>query len=242
MDFIYDPNDRDDPANWPVGDAPAFIGVDVGWIRDYSCIITTTVHNFSGNSILAVRHIQQLPLGATSKEVCDAAVKAALGYRNCRIILDTTNSQPLAAELAGRFGESEAPKRIICASISAGHEHADAPTTVPVSVGAARAQLMRWTVSKSRLIEQIAAEAANGSIKFTKSGDAEKLAHEMSRIERIERKNGYVSYASPEGDTKLHDDLVMALSLSIFGCRRLAPVKSRVSRPRSPRYNSLAWT
>jgi hypothetical protein len=240
MEFVYDPNDRDDPANWPLGDAPTFIGVDVGWLHDHSCIVTTSVHNFSGNSILAVRNIQQLPLGATSKEVCDAVVKAALGYGNCRIILDTTNSQPLAAELAGRFGK-EAPKRIICAAITASHEHADAPTQMPVSLGASRAFLMRWGLSKSRLIEQIAAEAANGSIKFTKSGDAEKLAQEMSRIERVERKSGHVTYASPEGDAKLHDDLVAALGLSLFGCRRLAPVRSPVTRPRREKFSSKAW-
>lgn len=241
MEFVFDPNDRDDPANWPVGDAPVFLGVDVGWLRDYSCIVTTGVHSIGGNSVLGVRHIRQLDLGATSKELCDAIVTEAMSYRNSRIVLDTTNSLPLAAELAGRFG-NEAPKRIICAAISAAHEHADAPTVVQVSLGAARAALMRWTVSKSRLIEQIAAEAGNGSIRFTKSGDAEKLAQEMSRIERVERKNGHVSYASPEGDTKLHDDLVAGLGLSLFGCRRLAPPKHKVARSRPPRFSAAAWT
>jgi hypothetical protein len=78
-------------------------------------------------------------------------------------------------------------------------------------------------------------------LRFAHAGDWEALRDELASMERTVRASGSASYSAPANK---HDDLVLALSLSIWGCRRLArPAPRRRSfgakgRPPSP----LAWT
>jgi hypothetical protein len=69
-------------------------------------------------------------------------------------------------------------------------------------------------------------------------GDWEKLRDELHGMERTARRSGNVSYAAGAGK---HDDLVMALSLAVFGCRRLIAPR-RIRRMRKGTISAAAWS
>ncbi len=76
-------------------------------------------------------------------------------------------------------------------------------------------------------IEQIGVELDAGSLRFAKMGDWEQLRHELGRLQREVRESGSISYSAPVGE---HDDLVAALSLCVYGCRRLVPIRRPPTR------------
>ena len=53
------------------------------------------------------------------------------------------------------------------------------------------------------------------------------------------RVSGTVSYAAPEGQ---HDDLVLALSLCVFGARRLVAMPRPIALGRRSGFDKRAWT
>ena len=117
--------------------------------------------------------------------------------------------------------------------------HVDQAEALHVSEGGLKSAVRRWTLSKGELVETIAAELGNNSLRIARIGDWEILQQELSTIERTVRASGSASYSAPPGK---HDDLVMALSLAVFGCRRLGrPVPLRRNSIRK-RVSSLAWT
>jgi hypothetical protein len=101
-----------------------------------------------------------------------------------------------------------------------------------------RAAIPRWTLSKAELIETVGAEIDNGSLRIAQTGDWAVLSAELASIERTVRASGSVAYGAPTGK---HDDLVIALALATFGCRRLV-ARNRVQRPRRERVTSQGWT
>ena len=58
-------------------------------------------------------------------------------------------------------------------------------------------------------------------------------------MEQTVRASGTVTYAAPEGQ---HDDLVPALSLCVFGARRLVAMPRRFAPGRRPGFDKRAWT
>ena len=87
----------------------------------------------------------------------------------------------------------------------------------------------------------MAAELSGKSLRLTKSGDAEKLRSELEHLEREVRRSGSVSFAAAQGH---HDDLVCALGLAVFGCRRFGSTRPRnIRKPiGSGRMPAGAWT
>jgi hypothetical protein len=110
---------------------------------------------------------------------------------------------------------------------------------MPIAIGNLRAAVPRWTLSKSELIEQVDAEMRMKALRIAKSGAWEDLQDELSTLGRVVRASGSASFSAPSGK---HDDLVIALALSVFGCRRLGRHADRRSRLPRPRISSLAWT
>jgi hypothetical protein len=53
------------------------------------------------------------------------------------------------------------------------------------------------------------------------------------------RASGTVSYAAPEGQ---YDDLVLALSLCVFGARRLVAMPRPFAMGRRQSFSKAAWT
>ena len=120
--------------------------------------------------------------------------------------------------------------------VNAAH-HAAAPSPMPVSVGTMRIALPRWTLSKRELIETTAMEL--GSLRIAKTGDWELLRDELQAMEQTVRESGTVSYSAPEGH---HDDLVIALSLCVFGARRLVAMPRPFAMGRRQSFSKAAWT
>ena len=58
-------------------------------------------------------------------------------------------------------------------------------------------------------------------------------------MEQTVRESGTVSYAAPEGH---HDDLVVALSLAVFGARRLVAMPRPFALSRRSGFDKRAWT
>jgi hypothetical protein len=80
---------------------------------------------------------------------------------------------------------------------------------------------------KNELVETITAELGNNSLRISRAGDWEALQEELSTLERNVRASGSAFYSSPPGK---HDDLVLALSLSAFGCRKLGRPANPIAR------------
>jgi hypothetical protein len=127
---------------------------------------------------------------------------------------------------------------LIAAALTGALSHAAQPTPMPIAIGGLKSAVRRWTLSKSELAETIAAELGNNSLPIAWVGDWEVLQGELSTMERGVRASGSAFYSAPLGK---HDDLVMAMSLAVFGCRRFG--RPLIRRPhRSARVSSAAWT
>ena len=229
----YNPND---PTNWSCSAGHGFtLGLDLGFASDHSAIVIGGVWSQAQHAI-GIVEIQQLPLGTPMNEVADRAVDLARPYK-AKIIVDLSNNSAFAALLAARLGQNPA-NHMIAAKITGAGSHANAPTPMPVSMAGMRAAVPCWNLSKRELIETVAAEMDNNSLRLGKTGDWQRLQGELATMEREVRKSGSVAFSAPDGK---HDDLVTALSLCVFGCRRFG----RASPTRSPKqvpFSSEAWT
>ena len=153
---------------------------------------------------------------------------------------DLSNNSGFAQLLAPLLGERPA-NRLLAAVITAMGTHAAQTVPMAITVNGKTAGIPRITLSKRELIETIGAEFDTGTLRLGRVGDWEALRHELGRLQRVARQSGSVSYQAAEGE---HDDLVTALSLALYGCRQLAPLRrpgqTRVQRP--SRFSPAAWT
>jgi hypothetical protein len=229
----YDPND---PRSWDLHAASGLVaGLDVGMMQDHSALVLGGVWPQAQNAI-GIVEISRLPLGTSLTEVAEQA--AALSRRsNARIVCDRSNNSGFATLLGPLLGERPA-NRLLCGVISGAGTHAAQPMPMPITVAGKTVGVPRITLSKRELIEQIGVELDAGSLRVARVGDWEQLRHELGRLQREVRQSGNVSYSAPAGE---HDDLVAALSLCVYGCRRLVSVR-KPAATRSPRISSAAWT
>ncbi|MGD9545181.1 MAG: hypothetical protein AB7F41_02815 [Methylocystis sp.] len=65
------------------------------------------------------------------------------------------------------------------------------------------------------------------------------LREELTSMQHNVRRSGSIAYSAPSGK---HDDLIMALSLAVFGLRRIggAPARRRAQKRDAP--SALGWT
>jgi hypothetical protein len=226
-----------DPSTWPRLSASNFIvGLDVGMHADHSAFVLAGVWPQASDAI-AVIDVKQFPLGIPLEDVADQVSTVARDNR-ATVVVDSTNNSAFAGVLAARLPQP-AVNWLITAAITSALSHAAQPTPMLIAIGGLRSAVRRWTLSKGELVETIAAELGNNSLRIARIGDWEILQQELSTIERTVRASGSASYSAPPGK---HDDLVMALSLAVFGCRRLGrPVPLRRNSIRK-RVSSLAWT
>jgi hypothetical protein len=233
--MIYSPVD---PSTWsPLAASNFVVGLDVGLHTDYSALVLGGVWPQAGDAI-GVVGIRQFPLATPLEDVADEAAKVARDNR-ATVAVDATNNSAFAGVLAARLPQP-AVNWLISAAITGALSHAAQPTPMPIAIGGLKSAVRRWTLSKSELVETIAAELGNGSLRIARVGDWGVLQEELSTMERTVRASGSAYYSAPAGK---HDDLVMALSLAVFGCRRLG--RSVIPRRRnrmSGRVSSLGWT
>jgi hypothetical protein len=107
-----------------------------------------------------------------------------------------------------------------------------------VSLGGQRPAIRRSSLSKKELVESVSAELDSGTLRIGQAGDWEALRDELMGMERTVRQSGSVAYSAPQGR---HDDLALALSLCLFGLRRMgSPARRR--HIQKQRMSALAWT
>jgi hypothetical protein len=228
-----------DPTQWPRGSAYSMcIGLDIGMAQDHSALIAAGAWRSAAQSVLGVFNIKQFKLGTPLDEVADATAEAARSLR-CPVVFDASNNSAFASILAVRFGANPA-NSLIAGVITNAVDHASQPTSMILSLMGLRAAIPRWTLSKRELVESTAAEIDGGTLKIGRVGDWEALREELTAVERTVRQSGSIGYSAPAGK---HDDLVMALSLAVFGLRRLGTASGgrRRVQKKEPA-SALAWT
>jgi hypothetical protein len=227
-----------DPSTWDKYAASGFVvGLDVGIQADHSALVLAGVWPGAQN-VIGVVDIKRFPLGEPLETVADEAAKIARENR-ARVVFDVSNNSAFAGVLAARMPRG-AENFIVGAAITNAAAHAMQPTPMLVTVAGQRAAVRRWTLSKAELVETVAAEFGAKSLSLARAGDWELLHDELIGMERTIRASGSASYGAPAGK---HDDLVMALALSAWGCRRFEPAhggRARISSRRAP--SALAWT
>jgi hypothetical protein len=226
-----------DPSTWPPHAASNFVvGPDIGMHADHSALVLAGVWPAAAHAI-GVVGVKQFPLGTPLEDVADEAVGIARDA-HATVVVDATNNSAFAGVMAVRLPQPEV-NHLIAAAITSALAHAAQPTPMPIAIGGLTSAVRRWTLSKSELVETIAAELGNKSLRIAHAGDWEILQKELGTMERTVRASGSAAYSAPPGK---HDDLVMALALAVFGCRRLGRQAAQRSRPPRPRIPSAAWT
>jgi len=226
-----------DPSTWsPLAASSFVVGLDVGMHADHSAFVLAGVWPQASDAI-GVVDIKQFQLGTPLEFVADQVATVARDNR-AMVVVDATNNSAFAGVLAARLPQP-AVNWLVAAAITSALSHAAQPTPMPIAIGGLKSAVRRWTLSKSELVETIAAELGNNSLRITRIGDWEVLQQELSAVERNVRASGSAFYSAPPGK---HDDLVMALALCAFGCRRLGRQAARRLRPARPRISSAAWT
>ena len=220
-----------DPSTWSRQAASSFVvGLDVGMHADHCALVLAGVWLLAPPTI-GIVDVKQFPLGTPLEEVADEVAQAVRENR-AKAVVDSTNNSAFVGMLAARLPQP-AVNHLVAAAITGALTHAAQPTPMLIAIGGVRSAVQRWTLSKSELIETIAAEMSGNSLRIARTGDWEVLQAELQAMERTVRASGSASYSAPPGK---HDDLVMALSLAVFGCRRFGRpalrrhlVKARVS-------------
>ena len=157
-----------DPATWDKQSASAFVlGLDIGMHADHSALVLAGLWPFSG-SMIGVVDMKRFELGTPLEEVADEA--AGLARSNCAmIVVDASNNSAFVALMAARLPQPPA-NWLTAAAITGALGHAAQLTPMAVSIGALRAAVPRWTLSKSELIEQVDAEMRMKTLKISASG------------------------------------------------------------------------
>jgi hypothetical protein len=230
--------DTNDPATWPTSSAIALcIGLDVGIAQDHSALVIGGAWQSSGRQIVGIIQTQQFLIGTPLDEVADQATALAKHLR-CRIVFDCSNNSAFASLLAARLGSNPA-NALVAGVITNALGHASQPVAMQLSLAGQLATIPRWTLSKRELVETTSTEIDSGTLRIGQSGDWEALKDELVGMERTVRQSGAVTYSAPAGR---HDDLVMALSLCLFGIRRVAALAGRRRHVHRPRFSAAAWT
>ena len=230
-----------DPSQWSSYSARSIvIGVDVAFSTtgDHSAMVVGGVWMENGRSVIGVQQIRQFERGFPADDLADVIAATAREYGNPKVVFDASNNSAFASILAARFPTNPA-NYLIAGVITSAGEHASQPAPFNVSLLGQKAIIPRWTLSKRELVESVSAELDNKSLKLTRSGDWEVLRAELGSMERTVKASGTASYSAPDGR---HDDTVMALSLCVFGLRRIGAPARKVHRPRRPTPSALAWT
>jgi hypothetical protein len=229
-----------DPSQWPLTAARYIaLGVDTAFATggDHSAMVVGGVWIEGARSIIGIREIVQFPTGYAADELADAIADTARKYDSPRVIFDSSNNSAFASILAARF-PNRPSNNLVAGVITAGADHAAQPVAFNVSLLGQKTVLPRWTLSKRELIESVSAELDNGGLKLTKTGSWEALRDEFAVMERTINAAGTVRYSAPAGK---HDDLILALSLCVFGLRRIGAPARRIARERGPKFTSAAW-
>jgi cobyrinic acid a,c-diamide synthase len=215
------------------------IGLDVGLMKDHSALVAAGAWRTMSQSVLGVFDIKQFALGTTLEDVADATAEIARSLR-CPVVFDCSNNSAFASTLAVRFGANPA-NQLIAGVITNALEHSAQPTQMRLSLFGLSAAIPRWTLSKRELVESIAAEVDGGTLKIGQTGDYDALFEELANMEGVARQSGYIAYSAPSGK---HDDVAMALSLAVFGLRRIGAAASGGRRrvQKGAAVSALAWT
>lgn len=225
-----------DPSTWDKFAASAFVvGLDVGMHADHSALVLAGVWPMAAHAI-GVVGIKQFALGTPFEEVADETARIARDNR-AKVVVDASNNSAFVGTLAARLPQP-AVNHLVAVAITGALAHSAQPTPMPIAIGGLRSAVSRWTLSKSELVETVAAEMGANLVRIAHVGDWEVLQDELGSMERTVRKSGSASYSAP---VNKHDDTVMALALAVFGCRRFGRFAHRRHLVQA-RVSAAGWT
>jgi hypothetical protein len=131
---------------------------------------------------IGVVEIKQFALGTAFEEVADA-IAAVVRENRAKVVVDSSNNSAFVGTLAVRLPQPPA-NWLVAAAITSALAHSAQPTPFAVTLGGQTTSVPRWTLSKSELVETVAAELGNGSLRFAKQGDWEALQDELAASSR----------------------------------------------------------
>ena len=148
---------------------------------DHCALVLAGVWPLAGHAI-GVVDVKQFPLGTPFEEVADSVAKV-VRENQAKVVVDATNNSAFVGVLAARLPQP-AVNWLVAAAITSALSHAAQPTPMAIAIGGLKSAVQRWTLSKSELVETIAAELGNNSLRFAREGDWEILQAELSTMER----------------------------------------------------------
>jgi hypothetical protein len=104
-------------------------------------------------------------------------------------MFDSTNNSAFAGVLAAR-PPGPAVNWLIAVAITNALSHAAQPTPMPIAIGGLKGAVRRWTLSKSELVETIAAELCNNSLRIARIGtgrSCKRSSRQWSEAHRMQR-------------------------------------------------------
>jgi hypothetical protein len=167
------------------------VRLDVGIHADHSAFVLAGVWPQAFDAI-GVADLKQFSLGTPLEDVAEQVATVARDNR-ATVVFDSTNNSAFAGVLAARLAQP-AVNWLIAATITSALSHAAQPTPMLIAIGGLE-HGRRWTLSKSELIETIAAELGNSSLRVARDGDWEILQEELSTMERNVRASGSGFYS-----------------------------------------------
>jgi hypothetical protein len=231
--------ERVDVSEWPIGSAKSIVfGLDVAFSAtgDHSALCVGGVWSDGPRSLLGIKEIIQFPRGMPADELADTVSTMARKYGSPRIIVDISNNQSFISVLSARF--KKPANSLLGAQITNAYDHASQATAMEISLLGQRAVVPKITLSKRCLVEDLSAELDAKTLRLTQTGNWQELKDELMNMERIV-KPATVTYSAPAGK---FDDLVMSLSLCVYGLRKFGAQKRTIARPRAPKFGPSAWT
>jgi hypothetical protein len=160
-----------DPSTWSKFAASSFVvGLDVGMHAAHSAFVLAGVWPEASDAI-GVVDVKQFALGTPFEDVADVVATVARDNR-ATVVFDSTNNSAFAGVLAARLPQP-AVNWLIAAAMTSALSHAAQPTPMPIAIGGLKSAVRRWTLSKSELVETIAAELGKNSLRIARVGDWE---------------------------------------------------------------------
>jgi len=184
-----------------------FIGVDIGKINDPTAIAVVATRA-EMRPVYRVGHLERLPLGTVYPQIVahvrDLMRRSIFAHGRTELVVDQTGCGAPVCDLFE--DQSLLPQRI---TITGGliNEEAEGPSR-------------HWRISKQSLVSRLDAALADRRLHIlAKLPEAAALVNELQHFEQWQTDSARWRYGA-RADGKQHDDLVIALALSVWAAER----------------------
>jgi hypothetical protein len=228
-----------DPSAWDWRLAlTRFIGLDIGMRSDHSAYVLLGAWRTAAGITMAPIDSRQFPLQTPYDDVAIDTAAAHQQY-DAKLIVDCSNAAPFLGLLAPRMRDPK--NNLVAAAITSARDHNLQPAKHLVGLGASQIAIPLFALGKMPLLQAINFGVSDGSLRPAHAGHWELLMAEMEAVQLNEHKSKSYGASAAPGQ---HDDMVMAMALSVWACGYFGGLLTRARRPvgRKPPPSPIAWT